>query len=97
MSPFLQRQIRYVRQRIGSRVVLLLRGPEPRHQPDRNIWHLYQDILWMGLAGAAAGDLKDACEPIAVAAEVDRLLGEVDRIFDACTQWTAQLFRGLAL
>jgi len=47
-------QLEYLRRRIGGRLHLLLRGPDPRHQPERNIWHLYQDILWIGLTGAAS-------------------------------------------
>ena len=29
------------------------RGPDPRHVRQRNIWHLYQDLAWLGLATAA--------------------------------------------
>lgn len=29
------------------------RGPDPRHVRQRNIWHLYQDLVWLGLATAA--------------------------------------------
>jgi MFS family permease len=53
MRPFLRRQARYLRQRFGPRLVLLLRGPRSHHLLERNIWHLYQDILWIGLTGAA--------------------------------------------
>lgn len=54
MRTFLRRQLEYLWRRIGWRLHLLLRGPDLRHQPERNIWHLYQDILWIGLAGAAS-------------------------------------------
>jgi len=54
MRAFLRMQVQYLRRRIGRRPHLLLHGPDPRHQPERNIWHLYQDILWIGLAGAAS-------------------------------------------
>jgi hypothetical protein len=38
---------------ITARVVPLLRGPDPRHVRQRNIWYLYQDLVWLGLASAA--------------------------------------------
>jgi hypothetical protein len=53
MSSFLRREAGYLRRRFGPRLVLLLRGPESHHQPERNTWHLYQGILWIGLTGAA--------------------------------------------
>jgi len=54
MTALLLRQSRHLRQQLGSRLYFLLRGPDPGHQPERNIWHLYQDVLWIGLAGAAS-------------------------------------------
>jgi len=33
--------------------VPFFRGPDPRHVRQRNIWHLYQDLVWLGLATAA--------------------------------------------
>jgi len=54
MRAFLRRQLEYLRRHIGWRLHLLLHGPHRSHQPERNIWHLYQDILWVGLAGAAS-------------------------------------------
>jgi MFS family permease len=53
MRTFLASQVQYLRRRFGPRVLLLMRGPETHHQPEQNIWHLYQDILWIGLTGAA--------------------------------------------
>ena len=53
MRALLQAQVQYLRRRIGGRLQLFRHGPDPRYQPERNIWHLYQDILWIGLAGAA--------------------------------------------
>ncbi len=39
---------------IGAVVRLILRGPRPRDQVERNIWYLYLEILWAGLLSAAA-------------------------------------------
>ena len=54
MRAFFRGQVQHLRQQFGWRLHLLLHGPDPRRQPERNIWHLYQDVLWVGLAGAAS-------------------------------------------
>jgi MFS family permease len=54
VTAFLRTQIQDLRYRMARRLSLLFHGPDPHHQPERNIWHLYQDILWIGLAGAAS-------------------------------------------
>lgn len=43
-----------VRGWIHGRLVPLIKGPHPGHVHQRNIWHLYQDLLWLGLASAAS-------------------------------------------
>lgn len=43
-----------LRWRIVGRFQPYFRGPDPRHVQQRNIWHLYQDLIWLGLATAAA-------------------------------------------
>jgi MFS family permease len=35
-----------------DRFLPFFRGPDPRHVRRRNIWHLYQDLIWLGLASA---------------------------------------------
>lgn len=52
MKFFLQ-QLQYLRDQVGWRLSLLVRGPDPHLQPERNIWHLYQDVLWAGFMGVA--------------------------------------------
>lgn len=37
---------------IRKRFLPFFRGPAPRHVRQRNIWHLYQDLIWLGLASA---------------------------------------------
>ena len=54
MMAFLRRQVQHLRQQLVWRLHMLLRGPDPHRQPERNIWHLYQDVLWIGLAGVAS-------------------------------------------
>jgi predicted MFS family arabinose efflux permease len=46
--------IRSLRWWIAGRAVPLLRGPDPQNVRQRNIWHLYQDLVWLGLASAAS-------------------------------------------
>ncbi|HHE71083.1 MAG TPA: MFS transporter [Chloroflexi bacterium] len=43
-----------VRTWIRSRLVPLIKGPKSDHVQQRNIWHLYQDLLWLGFASAAS-------------------------------------------
>ncbi len=38
----------------AGRFVPFFRGPDPRHVRQRNIWHLYQDLIWLGFASAAS-------------------------------------------
>ncbi len=38
---------------LADRVSPFVRGPAARHVRQRNIWHLYQDLIWLGLASAA--------------------------------------------
>jgi MFS family permease len=54
MRAFLRMQGQYLRRRVGGRLQVLMHGPDPGHQPEHNIWRLYQDVLWAGLAGAAS-------------------------------------------
>jgi len=54
MKAFLRGQLWHLRRKVCGRLHLLVHGPGPAHQPERNIWHLYQDILWIGLSGAAS-------------------------------------------
>jgi MFS family permease len=37
---------------LRKRFLPFFRGPDPRHVRQRNIWHLYQDLIWLGLASA---------------------------------------------
>ena len=39
---------------IAGTFVPFFRGPDPQHVRQRNIWHLYQDLFWLGLASAAS-------------------------------------------
>ncbi|MEA3346031.1 MAG: MFS transporter [Chloroflexota bacterium] len=39
--------------RIKGRLRLILKGPDPQFQTDRNIYHLYYDIFWWSLLGVA--------------------------------------------
>lgn len=43
-----------LRWQLVGRLQPFFRGPDPRHTRQRNIWHLTQDLLWLGLASAAA-------------------------------------------
>jgi MFS family permease len=47
------RPLRNLRWWFTGRFVPFFRGPDPRHTRQRNIWHLYQDLIWLGLASAA--------------------------------------------
>ena len=42
-----------LRWRVVGQSMPFFRGPDPRHVRQRNIWHLYQDLVWLGLATAA--------------------------------------------
>lgn len=44
----------YLRWWFSERLLPLLRGPDTRNRQARNIWHLYQDLIWLGLASAAS-------------------------------------------
>ena len=46
--------IRNVRWWIAGQFVPFLRGPDTQHVRQKNIWHLYQDLGWLGLASAAS-------------------------------------------
>ena len=48
------------------------RGPDPRHVRQRNIWHLYQDLIWLGLATAATSYVSVYAIRLGAS---DRLLG----------------------
>jgi MFS family permease len=37
-----------------ARFVPFFSGPDPKHLRQRNIWRLYQDLIWLGFASAAA-------------------------------------------
>lgn len=39
---------------IAGRFTPFFRGPDPQHVRQRNIWHLYQDLIWLGMASAAS-------------------------------------------
>ena len=43
-----------VRWWVIGRFAPFFRGPDPQHIRQRNIWHLYQDLVWLGLASAAS-------------------------------------------
>lgn len=44
--------IHYVRWLFTERMRPMLKGPNPQYVRQRNIWHLYQDLVWLGLATA---------------------------------------------
>jgi len=46
--------LRRLRWWVVGQFVPFFRGPDPQHVRQRNIWHLYQDLIWLGLANAAA-------------------------------------------
>ncbi|MGC9346767.1 MAG: MFS transporter [Anaerolineae bacterium] len=37
-----------------ERFIPFFSGPDPKHLRQRNIWRLYQDLIWLGFASAAA-------------------------------------------
>lgn len=37
---------------LRERLLAFFKGPSPRQQPARSIWHLYQDLIWLGFAAA---------------------------------------------
>ena len=39
---------------VNERLFGFLRGADPRWASSRNVWHLYQDLIWLGFASAAS-------------------------------------------
>ena len=44
--------LQYLRWQWRDRLRPMLRGPDPQYVQQRNIWHLYQDLVWLGFATA---------------------------------------------
>ncbi|MCJ7550196.1 MAG: MFS transporter [Anaerolineae bacterium] len=66
------RLFRRLRWWVVGQSVPFFRGPDPRHVRQRNIWHLYQDLVWLGLATAATSYVSVYAIRLGAS---DRLLG----------------------
>ncbi|MDF1513153.1 MAG: MFS transporter [Anaerolineae bacterium] len=50
----LTKTVSYIRWWFTERFVPWFQGPDPRNHLARNTWHLYQDLIWLGLASATS-------------------------------------------